>query len=92
MSAQPLLHHDRIEVVAVDPGAPFPEDRNGTWPCPACGHRRPFGGARLVWVINQDPPAYERAVVVCRGCFDTLCGEAELTPRQELGSEEGSRP
>lgn len=90
MSAQPLLARDRIEIVAVDPEAPFPEGLKGAWPCPVCGHRRPFRGARLVWVINQDPPAHERAVVVCRGCFETLGAAAELTP-QDRGAEQGAR-
>ena len=83
MSSQPLLSRDHVEVVGVDPEAPFPEGQDGSWPCPACGHRRSFRGARLVWVINQHPPAHERAVVVCGGCFETLGAGAELTPADE---------
>jgi hypothetical protein len=60
-----------VEVVAVL--GPFPDALDGsTWPCLACGERRPLSDGIRVTIRNRTGPAFEREACVCGSCADVL--------------------
>lgn len=49
-----------------------PVSGTATWPCPACGSRRPLAGAWTTEIANRDGDPMRRSVVVCALCAEAL--------------------